>query len=985
MNPFQERENAFVLISDILKCFSRNWGKILLVTVLFFSLGFWVALNQKVKFKVLGRFKEAKSDQISARAWFVQNLLSQVGGSTSSQSCHLLKSFQLMGVVVEDLGLQASVTTETSWEKRLRTIRENWKAEQNILLEDPDSFVFRHVKYAQNEPKKYRLVFQSPTQFEIFHAKIKTVVASGELGIPVSFDDVTLTIEKTPRNLKLHHRYPLKIEALMTVLGSLSDDMKVEMNLKDATIYELCLPYRDRQLGMDIVNSLMSTYQNHLRQEASKVSSEQIAYLEKRKDELCSKMDGYLKDHVSYLKENLGSQGFLNLSQRLHHVSGRKQKFLDKKKNLDFELIRLDDFGEETELSMSGEIGALQKEKSVFQKERDTLNLGFTFRQKEKKKRFHPPYAPQEDLLYTFYEKRDELDQEMDQVALAEKGNQGALVALVPSLMGSKAAMVDAQLKERFHINAVGKIDSGAAAELKKVRLLKSSLEKDLESSPLLVPGVEVEDYMSYLKHQHRLVSLQEHILKERLFYPMEKQDTFKGIDLATARALYRDYVKQRDEHEAKIRQLRFSKEHMEDPDFEYISLVQILPDGISQQLARSVGETAQSMRDTRHLTERDLERMQRRQKKDQDNLKRHIDQTIELAQLQTALLEERLESVQFIILDLLNQEISLLDQQIEDRVKLQKKTLEFEKTLVQNELGKLESELAKVPDQWLKEHQLDLSSEMNLSMLESMVKMVESKNVEHNLIQIQSKPLDPAYALLTPKPPHLKMFALVGSLIGFLFGCGWALTLDFSRGFPLSLKNLKLQGRRVCGTFKKRKVYLHLDEVTGQSLQVLRNLSETLPKAQKGCVFSLLSGEGSNYARPFAELLAKEEKNVLLIDFQSPSKNAPGLFAYLNGDEKGVMVKKNGGIDVVLFGSQKQPSLELLKRALFQEFLAEKKKQYDVIVLQSATLPETPEGRFFMTISDCLAVTVEAQSNEHLSPYYAWEAEGKALAFVAN
>ena len=90
-------------------------------------------------------------------------------------------------------------------------------------------------------------------------------------------------------------------------------------------------------------------------------------------------------------------------------------------------------------------------------------------------------------------------------------------------------------------------------------------------------------------------------------------------------------------------------------------------------------------------------------------------------------------------------------------------------------------------------------------------------------------------------------------------------------------------------------------------------------------------------------------------------------------------------GVDVVLFGSKKSVSLELLKRPLFEEFLTQKKKQYDVVVLQSATLPGTAEGRFFMTISDCLAVTVEAESNEQLSPYYAWEVEGKTLAFVAN
>ncbi|MCB1084047.1 MAG: hypothetical protein KDK61_07025, partial [Simkania sp.] len=405
MSPFKERENTFVLLSDILKCFARNWGKIALITAVFFSLGFWVALNQKVRFKVYGRFKEAHADQVSTRAWFVQNLLSQVGVSVASQSCHLLKSFQLMATVVEDLGLQASVITETPWKKRLCTMRENWNAERKVLLEDPDIFVFRNVKYDKNVKKKYRLVFQSLSEFEIFHPSINSALVKGELGVPISFDDVTLTIEKVPQNLKLHHLYPLEIEAKMSILGALSDQLEVEMNLKDATIYELCLPYRDRELGIKIVNELMATYQRHLRNEASQMSGEQIAYLEKRKDELCGKMDGYLKDHVSYLKENLGTQGFLNLSQRLHHVSMRKQKFLDEKKALDSDLIRLGDFERETELAMSGERRALQSEKNGLLKQRDSLNLGFAFRKNQKMKRLHPPYAPQEDVFFNVQDK----------------------------------------------------------------------------------------------------------------------------------------------------------------------------------------------------------------------------------------------------------------------------------------------------------------------------------------------------------------------------------------------------------------------------------------------------------------------------------------------------------------------------------------------------------------------------------------------------
>ena len=151
----------------------------------------------------------------------------------------------------------------------------------------------------------------------------------------------------------------------------------------------------------------------------------------------------------------------------------------------------------------------------------------------------------------------------------------------------------------------------------------------------------------------------------------------------------------------------------------------------------------------------------------------------------------------------------------MKSQIEHQEKALELERSLLENKIQEIESELELIPDQWLKQHRLELSSKMNLHMLDNMTRMVESKNIEDKLHQVQSKPIDLAYAPLRPLPPRLKVFALIGAFIGLILGLVLVLMLDFIRGFPLSLKNLQLQGRKVCGK--------------GDSLQVLRALSAEL------------------------------------------------------------------------------------------------------------------------------------------------------------
>lgn len=974
--PQAPQETGFILFADILSCFRRHLIKILLITLLFSSLSLFLCMRRPVRYMVEATYRDTGGGGKSGGV--MQTLLRYVGVPGDHRSSSTFKSCFLLLEVIEQMGLQATVDEETKWEKLVTNVKENWKAEQKKQLQAPDCFAFRHVKYDGEKQRKYTLIFTSPLQFEIYHAK-RGIVAAGTLGENVRFDEISMTLLKAPLRVELGYAYPLSITPKMAVYETLREDLDIANNLKDGTLYDITYPHRDQELAKQVINVLMEQYQSFLKKESDRVALEQIAYLERRKNELCAKMDEYLGEHVAYLKENMGNQGFLSLSQHLQLMSGKKQHFLDKQLAIDTEEKRLDYslFGSE-DMAMGGELASLQNQIHGLKKQRDSIDLAFLFGKKKRKaSRFQPPYTYRDETLFTYLGKLEQIEWDEDLIEIAEKGEQSLIPSLFPTLFSTVQSHDSTRLRHELQRGGT-LVLSPSASELKKVRQKKEHLQKWLTQAK----RGENKDLSTFIQHHIRLTDLQENILKERLFYPQKKAQDLQGIDLNTARNLYHDYIRERDGYESKIRQLDFSKNHLEDPNFEYISLAQILPDGVSQDLARSMGKLVQSMRDKRHLTERDLERMERQFKKQREDLVRHIDQTVELFRMQIELTNEHMSNVQSVILDLLNQEISLIEQQIVDRIALQKNALQVERELVTERLGEIETDLMMVPDQWLKEHQLQFSGEMNLSVLEGMVQLVESKNVEHNLTQIQSQPLDLAFSSFRPIPPRLKTFLTIGVLFGLVLGWTVAIGRDYVKGFPLTLKNLKVQGRKTCGRFRRRSCN-HLEEMGEQDLHVLRELSANLPSKESGMVVSLLTSGKSRYCGSLAELLSLEGKKVLLLDLDASSKERSSLFAYLNEEVDQLPIRQQKTYATLAVFEKSRFQAEFLKNPLFKAFLEDIKKDYDVIVLQSRLSLGNPIGRFLMSLSDFMSLTLTSESIETLLPYFDWEDRGNAVAFV--
>ena len=156
-------------------------------------------------------------------------------------------------------------------------------------------------------------------------------------------------------------------------------------------------------------------------------------------------------------------------------------------------------------------------------------------------------------------------------------------------------------------------------------------------------------------------------------------------------------------------------------------------------------------MRKKGGFTEKELERMEGNFALKKTNLLKHMDQTLHLEQLQIGLLNERIRLVQATMVDLLNKDIALVEEQIKDRVADRLMQLNHEKEVIGGQIQQVTSELTHVPQMWLRERQLQFSSEMHKGMLESLVRLVESKNIESNLLTVESKPLDFAYAPLVP------------------------------------------------------------------------------------------------------------------------------------------------------------------------------------------------------------------------------------------
>ena len=267
------------------------------------------------------------------------------------------------------------------------------------------------------------------------------------------------------------------------------------------------------------------------------------------------------------------------------------------------------------------------------------------------------------------------------------------------------------------------------------------------------------ENFQFYLSNLERLFEVHEHVLQERLTHQQNPSGEYQGITLEVATELYLDFSKQMIQTEGSIRRNLFFIHQIEDPLFEITSLSADLTDPISMEMIRRASELVLNLRDSNNQSMREQERI-----KDELNLQRtflamHLQQMIQLMELNKDLIDEKIYALQNVSLGLIHQQISLLEKNLQDYVQSRLQNLQQERSLIKEHLELIHLELAALPEKWVSEKLIEQEVETNKLIVEEIAKMVESKNIAHNLDVIQSAPLDHALAALHPAPPKIMLW----------------------------------------------------------------------------------------------------------------------------------------------------------------------------------------------------------------------------------
>lgn len=825
-------------LGDLKRLYKKH-RRLLVKVGLLSALAIFLFLSIKEpRFRATATFRQAQSGDENVGK--LRNLLNVVMLSEQERgAASLMLSHRLGRVVIEKLGLQAAVRERGFAAQKIFNFWRNLCDETGFSRKDGAGFQFREVFFEGEKPLQVFLHFKTEDQFEILNAK-REPLAEGRVGEPVRTGSFSFSLVQVPENLSLKKLYPLSLSPWPGCVRHHLRFLQVKPQKPDKNILRLSYSHPNRHLAALFLNEMMGAYQTYLKQENEELSDAQLAYLEKRQQELSGKLDRVLQEQVTYLKENLGETGFIGLKEEVETLAIPKEAYNTRLFDLEMEQRRLEKGGRDL--------------------------------------------SDEEDLL----------------------------------------------TPKKHHVKSAPSHESTQNYQNRLANL-------KLEESKVELP---------------RAASL-------------TQREELEGITLATAQSLYGSYQKELDETQKNIRQLIYFEKQIFMPTFELSSLGGVLRDSVGQSMVQKAAEISLKLRDEKNHSLKEMARLQEALNTEKTFLSHHMKQMEELEKVRKKLVEEKIRSLQTICLDLIKKEKKLIEE------KLQELTVKMED----------------LPEKWRRESHLQFTKELNMGIIEGISKVVESKNLTHNLFHVDSKPIDKAIPPLLPIAPLLLLFSVGGgglaSLLFFLFFLGQGLV----RGFPLSFDTLHFYGFKGAGLFS-RLCHAPLNEIGSSDLHTLREIQQRISRHKKKtpCV-ALVGGDRPDYSLNLAELFALQNKRILLIHSAFNKTVTPdeasGLWHYLEGRVAEIHPQKRRGFDFISTGGTSRHAPELLSRENFAKLLEKFKPHYDLILIYTTALPALADAHVFFKYADAIIVTGAEEKPSDLLPYRQWQAEEETRDFA--
>jgi len=962
-------DHAMISLKDVWGIFKRNKGKILFWTLLLACLTSFFSLTRPIQYSGEATFRDKGTKQSDVGSSPILQALGGLPATTvNSEAISLMSSRRLLAPVIEKLGFQASVSPKKMQWNTLAKIADNLSIEyayfQNrkapLATHSLPTVLAQNVHYIGEIPLNLELTFLSENLFEVRDAN-QELLGEGKLGEAISLpNQIQFTLYLNPNTAEINidegTRFNLGLQPLQTTFRQLAAASKVEANKKDKGIVNLTFTGIDRIVTSQFINELMAEYHRYLKEESDRLSKQQMRYLSQRENETSKRVELLLEDHADSLSSGFSSTGFPDSEKEMEFLGRSQLEYKQRLFNIELESRRLQNFQDEDYAyyapSVDGEtINSILNTIRSLKQKRDFLALAIRNHQK-------PDSATQNQLF------ADNLT-DLNQIQNTTK----ELKVLLKSVENNAKVLPKLKISEdpRLLIN-----------------IWMAEWNKDCVSCK--------DHFITYLQNQIFLFDVFEKIIQDRLLHQQNPQEEFQGISLPTAEEIYREFSKQISDVQSTMKQHDFLLDQMKDQSFEITSLSSAIKDPISLEMISKSTALAIAVKDTNNRSEREIARLGDELAIQRQFLTLHLDQINQLNRLQEQLLQEKLRAIQGVTIELTNQQISILENHLADYTKIRNENLQQERKLIEEQVAGLRKELAKLPKKWISEQILKQRMELNKRVMDEVTRLVETKNIAHNMELIQSAPIDESIAPILPKSPRLFLFAFLGALLGLCGSCAVFTLQAISKGIPASAANLKLAGQQVAGTLSMRCPPANRESLSDGDLSTLRRLASQLFQPQAVCMNALgdnlviIQGKGPDYSSCLAALMGKQRNKVILLDLSfdrsADLAHMPGLLDYLEERAAYPYIQKGSEYDQISTGGISRYSSELIHSARFSELLTKLRIEYDQVIAVCRVLATSAEAEGLLKVFDSLAVTIAGETLQELSPYLNYSEE-KKVSFI--
>ncbi len=976
----KDQEDKFLLcFADILSLFRRAKFKILACALGVGALGAFCALLMPIRYQAEGTFREkgVRSNNFSTSVLQLLGGGSPVGGE--SEAASLMTSRKILKDVVDNLHLQAHLTAISDIETTPKLIKNNlmiaWastfsSSPKPVLKDFCCPLKVDALQFTGEIPRVLWIDLQEDGKYEAFDLlNSKASMGWGKLGEPFQLEDLSVTLVSSDS------AQPIKAQAFSLVVNSLENTvkqlcsiLKVEPTKLDKSLLALKCEHRNRHQASEIVNAVMDSYQNYLKNYHTEVALSQLDYLSQRRDQLRTNLVSLMQKHADNLATDLYDSGFIESEKEMEFLAKNQHEYKRKLLDNELEIKRLKNI----------QPGNLAYYNRYSQNEGDPTIINSIL-------------SEMRDLKQT----RDSLEIELQKKALFQSANiQQSFEIQLNELKEVQEYL--AEVKEIVSQYEQGYLPNLNSKLVNDSRFLLKGWIERLQHAAQEHPNnwkVTNENFKFYLNNLERLFGVHERILQERLTHQQNPSGEYQGISLEMATNLYLDYSRQLIQMEGTIRQNLFFINQIEDPNFEVSSLSSGLTDPISMAMIHKASELILNLRDENNQSIREQERIKSELQLQRTFLTMHLKQMVQLMELNKQLINEKVFALQTVSLELVHQRVSLLEKNLQDYLKARLDNLQQERNLIKRQLENIHGEMALLPKKWVSEKLVTQEVDVNRRIVEEIVKLVESKNISHKLEVIQSAPVDPAISPVHPLRPKVILWGIIGFILGGFMGSSLILARTLSKGLRVSLQNLEIIGYHIAGELKSGSSP-KFQEANFATLRRLQAYFDRLPQkedasaSKNGQILLLVEGQGPRYANDLADLLMKKGRRVLTLDLnfkESKTHPSTGLLQYLQGEIATPPIQASAHGDWIAAGGTSSFAIELLGSPSFQKLLEQLKQRYDWILAITPALPCSVETESLLNLFPNAAVTLKEERTADLNVFNHFLDQGSRLSFMID